>query len=91
MREMVTMYFLGLYPLFAFGICIWEQREVVSASLRPRSDPCDPLSINRSYIIRTNKPGIRRSLFRSHLENRPRRAAPKDHLSPIPERQTTWP
>jgi hypothetical protein len=42
-------------------------------------------------IIRTNNPVCRLILFQSGLQNRPRRAAPKDHLCPIGGRLTMSP
>src|SRR5882724_11042194 len=46
---------------------------------------------DRSYIIKTNNPAFRRNPFQTGLQSRPRRAARKDHLSPIRERQTDKP
>src|SRR5256885_10933724 len=46
---------------------------------------------DRSYIIQTNNPAFRRNPFQTGLQSRPRRAARKDHPSPIRERQTMSP
>ena len=83
MREMVTIYFIGLS-----SFCICEQREMLSlsrvlAAIRVTNCLWD--------IIRTNNPAIRRTLFQSYLQSHPRRAARKDHLSLIRERQTMSP
>jgi hypothetical protein len=42
-------------------------------------------------IIRTNNPAFLQTLFQIRLQSRPRRAARKDHPSPIRERQTISP
>src|SRR5580692_564860 len=60
----------------------------VQPNLPVPNNPNDWLAMTY-LIIRTNNPANRRTLFQRHLQSRFRRAARKDRLSPIQERQTT--